>query len=275
MMVTGESRILFDKYLSLLGLRRLPPSLESLAELVAAQLKRIPFENISQLYYLNKFGQKSIPDLNQYLNGIERHNFGGTCYSNNYFFHLLLINLGYNCILCGADMAEPDVHLVNIVTLNGHEYIVDTGYAAPFDHPLPRDLDKDYIIALGRDRYVIKPKDKIGNSKIELFRDGQLIHGYTAKPIHRPIEYFESAITDSYLSDSTFMKSILLVRIDTNRSFVIYNLSIIESEGANFQIQRIPNHKELPRIIEKHFSIPRKIVAEALAKLGELGSAWN
>lgn len=272
---TGESYKLFDKYLNLLGLRRLPPSLESLTELVAAHVKRIPFENISKLYYLNKFGQKSIPDMDQYLNGIERHNFGGTCYSNNYFFHLLLVNLGYNCKLCGADMAEPDVHLVNIVTLDGVEYIVDTGYAAPFDHPLPRNLEKDYIIALGRDRYILKPKDRNGNSKMELYRDGQLIHGYTAKPVHRPIEHFESAITDSYRNDSTFMQSILLVRIDKNRSMVIYNLSIIESEGTNFRIQPIPNHNELPRIIEKHFSIPREIVAVAIANLGELGSAWN
>ena len=275
MKVTGESRILFDRYLSLLGLRRLPPSLESLTELVASHLKLIPFENISKLYYLNKFGQKSIPDMNQYLDGIEYHHFGGTCYSNNYFIHLLLVNMGYDCKLCGADMAEPDVHLVNIVTLNGREYIIDTGYAAPFDHPLPRDLDKDYIIALGRDKYVIKPKDKNGNSKIELFRDGQLVHGYTAKPIHRPIEYFEPAINDSYSNDSTFMQSILLARIEKKRSFVIYNLSIIESEGANFQIQPIADHNELPNIIEKHFSIPQKIVAEAIVNLRELGSAWN
>ena len=272
---TGESHILFDKYHSLLGIRRLPPSLESLTELVATHVRRIPFENISKLYYLNKFGQKSIPDMKQYLNGIEHHNFGGTCYSNNYYLHLLLINLGYNCKLCGADMAEPDVHLVNIVTLDGIEYIVDIGYAAPFDHPLPRNLDRDYIISLGRDQYVIKPKDIMGNSKIELFRDGQLIHGYTAKPIHRPMGYFESAITDSYLNDSTFMNSILLVRINSNRSFVIYNLSIIESEGTNFKIRPISNHNELPMIIEKHFSIPRKIVAEAIVNLGELGSAWS
>jgi arylamine N-acetyltransferase len=275
MKVTIESNNLFEKYLRLLGIRRRPPSLESLTELVAAHLKRIPFENISKLYYLNKFGQKSIPDMNQYLNGIEHHNFGGTCYSNNYSFHLLLTNLGYNCKLCGADMNEPDVHLVNIVTLDGHEYIIDTGYAAPFDHPLPRDLDKDYIIALGRDRYVIKPKDKIGNSKIELFRNAQLIHDYTAKPIHRRIEYFEPAITDSYLKDSTFMKSILLVRIEKNKSFAIYNLLVIESEGACYDITPISSRNELPSLIEKHFSIPRNIVTKAIVNIGELGSAWN
>ena len=270
-----KSQSMFDKYLGLLGLEQKPPSLNALTEIVKAHLKLIPFENISKLYYFNKLGLETIPDFEQYLDGIEKLHFGGTCYSNNYYTHLLLDNLGYECKLCGADMNQPDVHLANIVTLDGQEYIIDTGYAAPFDHPLPRNLKTDYIIRLGRDRYVLKPQDEKGNSRMELYRDGQLTHNYTVKPIHRTIEYFEPAIKDSYLSESTFMKSLLLARIDANRSFVIYNLTIIESEGYSFKVLPISNFDEFPRVIEKHFSIPSDITSEAIINLDKLGSAWN
>ncbi len=273
-MANNEER-LFNNFLELFNIQKQEPDFSALEKIVSAFAKRIPFENISKLYYLNKFGQKSIPDFEQYLDGIEKFNFGGTCYSNNYYLHRLLVYLGYECKLCGADMNQPDVHLVNIVTLDGHDYIIDVGYAAPFDHPLPRDLEEKYIIELGRDKYILMPKDRNGNSKMELYRDGKLIHEYLAKPIHRPIEYFQPAITDSYLNESTFMSSLLLAKIFNNRSLVIYNLSIIKSVGSEFSIQPIANRDDLTMAIEKHFLIPRNIASEAIKNLGKLGNAWN
>src|SRR5512143_789806 len=96
---------LYADYLRLLGLRPRVPSLEALTELTGAHLVRVPFENVSKLYYLYR----------------------------------LLENLGYRVRLCGADMSRPDVHLVIVVTVEGHEYVVDGGYGAPFLAPLPRD----------------------------------------------------------------------------------------------------------------------------------------
>ncbi len=236
---------------------------------------RIPFENVSKLYYRKRDGLRRLPDLRQYLDGIERYNFGGTCYPNNYYLHLLLAHLGYDVMLCGADMANPDVHLVNIVSLDGREFLVDAGYAAPFLEPLPRDLEQDYIITLGRDRYVLKPMDKRGCSRIELYRDEQLNHGYTAKPIPRQIEHFSRVIEDSYRDSATFMNALLLVRFYPNRSIVIHNLSVIKSESADFRIHQLPSREELPHAVEEHFGIPKEIVSEAVAEIGEFGDAWN
>ena len=114
-----------------------------------------------------------MPILGLFLDGIERFNFGGTCYPNNYYFYQLLANLGYQTKLCGADMSNPDVHLVSMVTLEKREYLVDVGYAAPFIAPMPRDLATDYVVVLGRDRYVLKPQDARGRSRMDL-RGGQL-----------------------------------------------------------------------------------------------------
>ena len=266
---------LFDRYLRLLGIRRREVSYDALAELVTAHLMRLPFENVSKLYHLRKYGRRRLPSPEEYLYGIEHFNFGGTCYSNNYHLHLLMRHLGYDVMLCGADMANPDVHLVNMVRLDGREYLVDVGYAAPFSEPLPRDLDEPYEIRLGRDRYVLNPADGKGYSRMDLYRDGELLHGYTAKPIPRAIEHFDGAIQDSFSQSSTFMNSLLLVKSSPKRSIAVYNLSVIESEGEDFRIERLADRSELPEVVEKHFSIARGIVEGALAELGELGSAFN
>jgi N-hydroxyarylamine O-acetyltransferase len=267
---------LIARYLRVLGIPRKEPSRDALTDLVDAHVKRVPFENISKLYYRKHLGLRSVPGLELFLEGIERYNFGGTCYTTNYYLNLLLAHLGYEVRLCGADMANPDVHIVSMVTMDGREYLVDVGYAAPFLAPLPRDLTQDHVIALGRDRYVLKPQDEEGRSRLQFFRNGHLKHGYVAKPTARPIEYFNSVVVDSFTDHATFMNALLVVRfLSSNRSHVIHNLELIESHGTESRINRIDNRVELVRVVERHFGIPRTIVAEALADLGQFQDAWN
>ena len=275
MPIKPENSYLLDRFLHIVGVDKRRPSSEALTELVAAYLMRVPFENISKLYYKKRHSLRGLLALEMYINGIERYNFGGTCYSNNYYLHLLLKYLGYNVMLCGADMANPDVHLVNIVSLEGREFIVDAGYAAPFLVPLPRDLKEDHIITLGCDRYVLKPQDMNGNSRLELYRGGQHKHGYVVKPRSREIEFFDRVIVESFRDSATFMNALLLVRLYPNQSIVIHNLSIIESKGTDYDTRQLTSRSELPAIVEKYFSIPREIVSEAVAEMGEFGDAWN
>jgi hypothetical protein len=75
------------RYLGILGLAAGAPDLEHLRALVAAQLMRVPFENVSKLYLKKRFGATSAPTLEQHLDGIERFRFGGTCYANNPHFY--------------------------------------------------------------------------------------------------------------------------------------------------------------------------------------------
>ena len=150
--------------------------------------------------------------LEGYLDGIERFNFGGTCYANNYYLHTLLQHLGFDVRLCGADMNNPDVHLVSIVALESREHLVDVGYAAPFFEPLPRDLERDLVIDFGRCRYVLRPTDGLGRSRLDMYRDGELTHGYLAKPEPRSIDEFDGVIRGSYRSSANFMKNSCLFR---------------------------------------------------------------
>jgi arylamine N-acetyltransferase len=264
----------FERYLRLLGVECEPPSREALTRLVSAHLYHVPFENVSKLTYHRGPG---MPTLERYLDGIERHRLGGTCYSNNFFLFQLLGYLGYRVRLCGADMNKPDVHLVSIVEVDHREYLVDVGYAAPFDRPIPRDIPADYQIAhLGRDRYLIKPQDANAYSQVMLIRDGQEKHGYRVNPAPRQIEEFNAVLEQSYRPTATFMNTLLLAQFSPNRSRVVHNMTAIEALGVEFSTQRFASRDFLAAYVEKHYGILRPMFLEALDILGTLeGDAWN
>lgn len=275
MAAAKSDKDLLEQLFRLLGCSQRGVSLTALTELVSRFVKRVPFENISKLYYRKRFGQRSLPDLRRYVEGVERLNFGGTCYANNYYLHRLLKHLGYDAALCGADMTNPDVHVVNIVSLEGREFLVDAGYAAPFLQPLPRDAASEQVVVLGNDRYVLHPRDAQGRSRLDLFRNGELRHGYTVKPEPREIDYFAAAIAGSYRPEATFMNALLAARFFDDHAIVIHNLTLMESGGSECRLTSIPGWEALPGVVEEHFSIPAAIVAEAVSDLDEPGDAWT
>jgi N-hydroxyarylamine O-acetyltransferase len=252
-----------NRYLRILEVPRREPGLAALAELTAAHLKRIPFENVSKLYY-RKDAERRLPDLARFLDGIESHHFGGTCYSNNFHFHELLTQLGYPVSLCGADMSAPDVHVVNTVSLAGRQYLVDVGYGAPFLSPLPLDLQHDHELRWGSERYVLKPRDPAGRSRVEQHRDGVLRHAYLVNPRPRRIQEFERVIPASFDEKATFMNALLLARFSRDRSVTLRNLILTEVREESSRVTRISGRDALPAAVERHFGIPEGITRQAL-----------
>jgi arylamine N-acetyltransferase len=106
------------RYFRVFGVARQEVSYAALDALDKAQVSRVPFENVSKLSAWKLRGVGGLPSLGEYLQGIERHNFGGTCYISNYFFWLLLHNLKEEARLYGAEMNYPDVHLVIMVQVD-------------------------------------------------------------------------------------------------------------------------------------------------------------
>lgn len=268
-----EHTALFKKYLALLEVDKSSHSFELLKKIVKAHLIKVPFENISKLYYKQQ-GMNYLPNFSQYLDDIENYNFGGTCYANNYYFYLLLEHLGYDIKLCGADMRNPDVHLISIVTIDESEFIVDGGYAAPFLKPLPRDLKIDHVITYGKEKYILKPKNDDGTSRLEQYYLGELKHWYTAKPAQRRIEDFRNVIECSYADEATFMNALLITRFSENGSLVLRNLHLTEIDGANISSQKL-QLDDVPQTIEKKFGMPAVIVKQAISRLKELKDVWG
>lgn len=253
-----------DRYLGLLGLPARRPSLDALAELTAAHLMRIPFENVSKLYYRHDASRRRLPDLTQFLDGIEQYRFGGTCYANNFHFGQLLAHLGYRVTLCGADMNAPDVHVVNIVTLDGRRYLVDVGYGAPFLEPLPLDDADDREIAWGGYRYVLRPRDTAQRPRLDMYSNGVFKHGYVVNPASRRIDEFADIISESFAERATFMNALLISRFGKDHSTMLRNLTLIRSEGTAWHLSEIAEADQLPGIIEREFGMPREVVRLAL-----------
>ena len=216
-----------------------------------------------------------LPDAEMYLDGIERGHFGGTCYANNYHLYRLLGALGYEVKLCGADMTNPDVHMVMMVRVDGREYLVDVGYGAPFHEPMPQDLKTDYEMRLGRERFVLEPQDSNGRSRMVMYRDGVLKHGYVVNPQARGIEHFEETIRKSLDPEALFMNAILMVRQWPGRSVVIHNTTLMELQGTEFKSRELGSREELVSEIEKQFEMPGDVVREAVGELKELRDAWT
>jgi arylamine N-acetyltransferase len=268
-----NNNILFEKYLSLLGLKKSEPDFDFLCKLVKAHLIKIPFENISKLLF-KKQGMNYIPTLNTFIENIEKYNFGGTCYTNNYYFHLLLEYLGFDVKLCGADMKNPDVHIINIVTIDKKEFIVDGGYAAPFLQPLPRYLYTDFVINNGNDRYIVNPQDENGRTKVEQYSEDKLQHWYTANPKPRKIEDFRNVIEDSYEDHSTFMNAVRVERFTENGSVSLRNLILTETTDNNTSTIKI-NREDIPIVVLEKFGMPESLVNEAVKSIKEIKDIYD
>ncbi len=265
----------FNRYVKLLGITKTKPSIKSLTKIIRAHLSKVPFENISKLYRFKSNNKINIPNIDKFLDGIEKFHFGGTCYTNNYFLNLLLVHLGYEVKLCGADMKNPDVHIVNIVKIKGREFIVDVGYAAPFLEPLPIDLNKPFALQYGDDKYIISPKNEVGKSRLELYKNGKLRHGYIVKPEPRQIKEFSQIIADSFSPSATFMNAVLLVRYDNDFSYIIHNKQFIVMHNGLKTIKELHSISELVQIIYDVFKISHEITSIALDGLSFEGNAWG
>ena len=260
----GSEECLFEKYLGLLGIQRRQPGFKALKEIVAAQGSKVPFENISKLFYSKRRNQNHLVEFELFLEGIEKYGFGGTCYSLNYYLNRLLSWLGYDAILCGADMKSKDAHIVSIVKNNEREYLVDAGYAAPFSVPIPLDLTNDFKISCGSDLYVLRPRDTSNRSRMELYRTGVLKHGYKINPLPRSINDFKEIIADSFLGSATFMNAVLLTRFESDCFLMIHNMRVIESCDGKLTCHTMESLDQLASVIDDRFGIPKNIVKECL-----------
>ena len=265
----------FSRYLTLLDVDAGPPTIELLNDLVLNQMQKVPFENISKLYFKKHRGQHFLPTMAKFMSGMEQHHFGGTCYTLSYYFYRLLQHLGYEVGLYGASMNNPDIHLVIKVFLNGDEFVVDTGYAAPFSHPLPCDQGEEYIIKSGEEEYILRPKETDGRVRLDMLRNGERKHGYVINPEPRQIKDFTRVISASYDSESTFMNSLLLSRFKGDTFIRIHNYTCTEATADSIKKTCYENREDLSGAIEAFFFIPHDITLDALTELQDFGDSWT
>jgi N-hydroxyarylamine O-acetyltransferase len=224
-----------QRYLRLLAIDGLPAGLEGLQQLVHRHLLRVPFENVSKLLLLDAEGAGRATVLSEFLDGIEHMDLGGTCYTNNPFLAELLLALGYDTDLLGADMARPNVHTSIRVRLDGVAYHVDVGYGAPFRQPMPLDQLPQAVVH-GNTRYVLDRAESAEGHSMTVYLGGEKVHGYVVHGPPRSADFFRPIILDSYVRGSTFTSSLRITRF--------FDDGVVELKGRNLTSHRAGRHSE-------------------------------
>ncbi|EGP89451.1 unnamed protein product [Zymoseptoria tritici ST99CH_1E4] len=110
--------------------------LDYLTLLTKHQLCKVPWDNLVQHYSWHAVVHVTPRHL---FKKIVRHpGRGGYCMEVNLFFHTVLLSLGFDVYLTGARIyAAPKksyggwTHVVNLVTVNSTQHLVDTGFGGP------------------------------------------------------------------------------------------------------------------------------------------------
>ena len=251
---------LHARYLRLLGIEEAPPGVEGLRLLVRRHLCRVPFENVSKLLLFGREGKGRPTRLEEFLDGIEHRDLGGTCYSSNPWFADLLRGLGYDADLLGADMTNPNVHTCIRVRVEGAGYHVDVGYAAPFREPIPLDR-VPFEIAEGAHRYVFD------GSEMAFYSHGKRGEGYTAHGPPRSQEFFEPIIVDSFRPEAYFLNTIRVARFFEDYSVSLRGTTLwVHRDGATSETE-LRSVAEIEEAVHVAMELPRCPVMEAIGVL--------
>lgn len=252
----------FERYLRLLGGHTERPSVIALNALVKAHITRVPFENVSKLLLFGREHQGRMATVEEFLDGMEHHDLGGTCYSCNPFFTDLLQHLGYKAELRSADMNTPHVHSSVRVFLQGREYHVDVGNAAPFTCAVPLD-ELPFKFSRGQMTWIFDRAED-GRVRCTVLSRGERVHGYLVNEQKQSFEFFRDIIIDSFQPGRTFMSLLRLVRIFPEHTVELKDRTLRVHRGSQTVERTIGDMNDLRQVVDTEFLMPRCPVEQAV-----------
>jgi len=161
-----------DRYLTRIGLSdesaaSVSPDYESLARLLSAHVRSVPFENLSIVGdpHGEFEGQGVLLSVSALFEKIVEAERGGFCFELNGLFTVLLGEIGYDVDRCAARVGGgddtlasiPANHHTTVVTLD-RRYLVDAGTGTPQPR-LPIPLDGSVVEDRAGIRWRVEPSD--------------------------------------------------------------------------------------------------------------------
>ena len=258
---------MMSRYLRLLGLDRPPAGPQGLEKLVRRHLCRVPFENLTKLLLYGREGAGRVTRMEEFLDGIESQDLGGTCYTSNPFLAWLLRALGYDADLLGADMSVPNIHTAIRVRIGRVEYHVDVGYAAPFRQPMRLDR-LPYRIAHGQYEYVLDRHPR--GYEVTVLAGAERAHGYVVHGPPRAPEFFNETILDSFGRGRTFMSYLRITRFFDDHAIELKNRTVTTFRGGESSQRTVESLAELESAVATDFAMPRCPVRQAVEVLEQV-----
>ncbi len=259
-------------YLEFLGLSPEPPSLDFLGRLLRAHLHRIPFENISKLWYFRRLAELgwSVPPPEIWTESVRRRNFGGTCFTINSNLYRALLELGYDARLMRV---AGGGHLSVGVRLEGRLHLVDPGLGAPLFAPvdLSRDTSVDWC---GRGMRIYPMRNEPGAYHMDHYSDGKRKLAWTFSTLPEPLSQFGPNIDNSYSPTGYFMVymtcSLYSANPDRNLSLANSAFTVRHADGRKI-VTVLDSVEDIETVLREEFRLPGLPVREAIETLAGLG----
>jgi len=234
------------------------PTAETLRDLQAAHLLKVPFENLSI-----HAGQAIVLEDEALFTKIVTNRRGGFCYEANGLFAALLRALGFDVTMLSAGVANasgefgPDFdHMALMVHLQ-QRWLVDVGFGDSFLEPLL--LDERHEQLQGSRAYQIVPD---GNRLALMRRDGdeepKAQYRFTLKS-HTFADYAEMCRYHQTSPDSHFTRNRICSRATEQGRITLSDMRFIAtSNSGGLQVRQertLSSEKEYAEALREHFGI--------------------
>lgn len=226
------SNFALSDYLSRIGYNgKTHPDLATLTELMSAQLQSVPFEN-------TEVQAGRIPSLypEDIYTKIVIDRRGGYCYEVNGLFAMALTALQFEWYFAGArpmfyPTRRPKTHMVVIVTIDGKEYLCDTGFGG-YGLREPLNVHSGIEIEQSGDRFRLELMD--GEYVLRSLVNGEWIaqYGFALTP-QGWIEFSLANYFNATHPDTIFtQKKLAVMQTPTGRKILVDNLLKLIEKGS-------------------------------------------
>ena len=250
--------------LAYLDVQPAAPDLALLERLIAAYVRRVPWESASRI--AARFGGVGAyprwPDT--FWRQAMIFGTGGTCFESNYAFFTLLRALGYEGYLTINNMGETiGCHTAIVLLLDGEKWLVDAGM--PLYTPLPLDSRQPTTRDSGFQQYVVRP---MGDSRYDIERQPHPKRvAFTL--IDRPVseQAYRAALEADYQPDGYFLDRIVITKVLDDVIWRFY------SNESPYHLQTFPDETRVDhpitgdaaQAVAQHFGMDIHVVRAALA----------
>ena len=247
-----------------LKVKKSPPTLEYLQELITGYCSNVPWESISRIVRKN-LNDNTICSRSEeeFWTSAFEYGTGGTCYESNWAFFCLLQNLGFNGYLTiNKIIDKSSVHSAIVIILNGKKYIVDIGY--PTYAPIPVDQEAIMVSNTLLMNYRCTPVSS-NEYIIENFPHPKpYLYHLTDIPV-QPSDYLRTANED-YSEGGLFLDRIII------RKMINGLPARYDSEDIPYNIHTLQNGEKLRTFIKEeeltnrlsgHFNLDHNLISQA------------
>lgn len=245
-----------NDYLDRIGLSKPKPTAAGLAQLQAAQLNTIAFENINPL--LGKIPNLEPPALIEKILGNGR---GGYCFELNGLLGMALDELGFDYqpimarVRMGRSEGGPRHHLAYIVEAEGESWLVDAGFGGPSQY-YPLRLNDEQEQQQGHDTFRIRYEADSSESVLERYQNGDWFALYSYdRAVVRRCDLDAANVLCSTWEQSLLSQNLLLCRNTAFGRIHLFNTTFSEFRAGEQSSITVETAEQLSTLMRNDFGI--------------------